>query len=97
MSFGRSAGSLTAGDPGRAENWDDLTVVSAIDAKIFLIYRNHRVAREQLAQTDQAQVSQIRLAILVSFRQLGQAFPVLAQIEGNCEHAVLDQRQDIRN
>ena len=81
--------------PGRRARWakkgDGFTVVSPIDAEIFLVDGNDRVAGEQFTQTDQAQVSKIGLAVLIALGQLRQTLLVLGDFESDTQHPVLDE------
>ena len=59
-----------SGTPGRAEKRDRLAAAPAIDTEIFLVHGNHGVPGKWLAHTDEAQISRVGVAVLVSFRYI---------------------------
>ena len=66
--------------------------VPPVDPKISA-HCDHRELRVQLAQADQAQVCQVRLAILLPPRQFAQLRAMAFDVEGQPHQACLQQPQ----
>lgn len=78
-----------------AEDGNGFTIVPPVDAEIFLVHGDNSMVGKKLAHADEAQISQVGVAALVSFRQLCQVRLMLRGLEGDLQHSVLDQGQNV--
>src|SRR5262245_13681698 len=68
-------------DSTRANQWNRLTLVAPVDAKVFAIDRDDAVLRKQLAHENQTQIGQVRVAISVARGQSAQFCQMVVHLE----------------
>ena len=79
----------------RGERGNHLALIAPVSPKIVLVYCDDDVAGKQFTHANQAQVSQIGFAILVTPGKLSQLFEVSGAIKSHPKHFILQQGKDV--
>ena len=76
---------------------DDLAFVATVDPEVVTIHGDHAVPRIQLAHPDEAEVGQIRRAVVISLRETCQLRQMVLDLERDGDQSIRDHPQNDRD